>query len=49
MPNITPNSYNITDTEKETIRKMYKLGITIKQLQVMFKISKTRIKKILEE
>ena len=44
-----PNSYNITDAEKETIRELYKNGMTIKQLTVAFKVSKTRIKKILDE
>ena len=44
-----PKSYSITEEEKETIRKYYNLGMTINQLSVMFKVSKTRIKKILKD
>ena len=44
-----PNSYNITEKDKALIRENYKLGMTISQLSVMFKISKTRIIKIINE
>jgi hypothetical protein len=43
-----PKSYSITEEEKQTIREYYNLGITIRQLSVMFKVSKTRIIKILK-
>lgn len=44
-----PNSYNITEKDKELIRKYYKMGVTLQQLCTMFKVSKTRIKKILNQ
>lgn len=44
-----PNSYNITEKDKALIREYYKLGMTIRQLRVMFKVSKTRIIKIINE
>lgn len=44
-----PNSYNITEKDKVLIRGYYKLGMTIRQLSVMFKVSNTRIIKIINE
>lgn len=44
-----PNSYYITEEDKALIREYYKLGMTIRQLRVMFKVSNTRIIKIINE
>ena len=44
-----PSSHNITEEEKQVIREYYKTGIKINQLKVMFKISRTRIIKIINE
>lgn len=44
-----PNSYNITEEDKALIREYYKLGMTIAQLRKMFKVSNTRIIKIIKE
>lgn len=49
MNKMKPKSYTITEEEKETIRKYYDLGMTINKLSVRFKVSKTRIIKILKE
>ena len=44
-----PNSYNITEKDKILIREYHKSGLTIRQLRVMFKVSNTRIIKIINE
>lgn len=44
-----PNSYNITEEGKQEIRKCFFTGTPISQLCDIFKVSRTRIIKILKE
>lgn len=49
MSSVRPNSYNISEEQKNEIREMHKNGVNLKELCSIFKVSKTRIIKILNE